>query len=99
MENYGNTEEEALKACDDSIEVVVCDEKKPVCMVNHDNYGDLHTISRYCASKDYFEEQNQKCDRTTILDGYECTVAMCEESGCTAELPKSAGKYDVLMLK
>ena len=82
--NYGNSKEEALKACDDSIEMVICDEEKPVCMVNHDNDGYFHTISRYCASKDHFEEQNQECDRTTILDNYECTVAMCKESGCKA---------------
>ena len=66
-------------------------------MVNHDNYDDFHLVSRYCASKDAFEEQNQECNET-ILNGYECTVAMCEESGCKAELPKS-GMYDVLMLK
>jgi len=86
---YGNTKEMALKACNHSIEMVVCDEEKPVCMVHHADHDSFHLISRGCASKDSVEENNRLCKDTTILDGYECTVAMCEESGCTAELPKS----------
>ena len=90
-EGRGNTKEEALKACYYSSKIAVCNQEKPVCMVRHRDHGFLHQISRYCASKDAFEEEKQEC-----YD--ECTVAMCEESGCTAELPKS-GMYDVLLLR
>ena len=83
-----DTKEEAVKVCDDSSKMVVCNDEKPVCMVRHRDYGSLHLILRYCASRDAFEEEKQECDvKTTIEHGSKCTVAMCEESGCTTELP------------
>ena len=61
-----------------------------VCYIIETTVRLIHLIHRGCASKDVFEKVKRECDDTTILGGSEYTVAMCEESGCKAELPKSA---------
>lgn len=61
-------------------------------------FGDLHMLKRSCASRDEFDKIKRDCDRMTILTGSECTVAMCEESGCRAELPVHKPGRDIDML-
>lgn len=91
-DGVGSTMEEAQKDCNDNMEAVACFGENLLCVVYHDilyfNEGSNHTVFRKCANRDYFEKTKHLCDKTTILDGWECTVAKCDKSNCTAVLPK-----------
>ena len=80
------TKDGAEQACDGNQRSQVCHDKNSICIAFYRNEGGLHLFSRHCASRDGFEKSKMRCDKS-ILTGRECTVAMCEESGCTAELP------------
>lgn len=91
-DGVGSTMEEAQKDCNDNMEAVACFGENLLCVVYHDilyyNEGSNHTVFRKCANRDYFEKTKHLCDKTTILDGWECTVAKCDKSNCAAVLPK-----------
>lgn len=56
--------------------------KDPVCAAFKMNDGSY--FQRFCSSREQYNNEKSGCEE----DGY-CTIAMCEESACKAELPGS----------
>jgi len=76
---YGEGEN-ALQDCDDKTNYVVCKGDDPVCYTQSNKEGDF--VGRGCYSREYYYKKKDRCERKGT-----CVIAMCETSGCTAELP------------
>ncbi|KAJ7389541.1 hypothetical protein OS493_030926 [Desmophyllum pertusum] len=76
-------EDADLTACDDNIRNVTCPRENSVCMLGklfHESQ--VEVIKRHCYSRNGYNRVKDDCDANPS----ECAVAMCDKSGCKAEL-------------
>ncbi|XP_078382917.1 uncharacterized protein LOC144665549 [Oculina patagonica] len=79
----------SLKACDDNIENEECEDwDEPVCVLGRitNTKWKTQTYERYCYSREDYNDLKDYCDSNPAA----CTMAMCDQSGCYAELANSA---------
>ena len=87
--------ENADSDCDTNIKNKPCQEQDPVCVliVSTASSPQKHR-GRGCASRADYTALKDECERQGI-----CSVAMCETSGCKAELPSSGILIDSMAHK
>ncbi|KAJ7389539.1 hypothetical protein OS493_030924 [Desmophyllum pertusum] len=82
-----NPGKDADTACDENIRNEICsaeeDVKDPVCMLYKIFSGSqVEFIERHCYSREGYNRVKGYCDKP----GKNCALAMCDNSGCKAEL-------------
>ena len=61
------------------------DIEDPVCSLHLDYSGRKNNVKGFCSSRDDLNTIKRRCDRSSSFDDF-CAVAMCDESGCKAQL-------------
>ncbi|KAJ7389542.1 hypothetical protein OS493_030927 [Desmophyllum pertusum] len=78
-----NPGKDADTACDENIRNQTCPGEDPVCMLYKRFSGSqVEFIDRHCYSREGYDRVKGYCDKP----GKNCAIAMCDSSGCKAEL-------------
>lgn len=83
----GNRLGKVIEECHKNATTEECkvDIEDPVCVLYLDYSGRKNNVTRFCASRGDLNTIKRRCDRSSSFDDF-CAVAMCDESGCNAQL-------------
>lgn len=83
----GNRLGSVIEECHKNATTEKCkaDIEDPVCVLYLDYSGRKNNVKRFCASRDDLNTIKSRCDSSSSFDDF-CAVAMCDESGCNAQL-------------
>lgn len=83
----GNRLGKVIEECHKNATTEECkvDIEDPVCVLYLDYSGAKNNVKRFCASRGDLNTIKRRCDRSSSFDDF-CAVAMCDESGCNAQL-------------
>ena len=66
--------------CDAAVQNEFCFQQDPLCVMKTFYDGLEKIIERFCLSRERYLAQKESCESNT-----DCTIAMCDTSGCMAE--------------
>lgn len=83
----GNRLSKVIEECHKNATTEECkaDIEDPVCVLYLDYSGRKNNVERFCASRGDLNTIKRRCNRSSSFDDF-CAVAMCDESGCNAQL-------------